>query len=60
MLEEEAAEVAVLMDKLKKMTELTDKISRSLGNLSGSAQLVEKSVQPILNQTGTLTILAAS
>ena len=47
--EEEAAEVEVLKEHLSKMTSLTDKISRSLGELSGSAEMVEKSVQPILS-----------
>ncbi|KAF3908204.1 hypothetical protein AA313_de0202658 [Arthrobotrys entomopaga] len=56
--EEEAAEVEVLNDRLKKMTAITDKISRSLGKLSGSAQQVENSVQPILKQTNSLTTLA--
>ncbi|KAF3937384.1 hypothetical protein ABW19_dt0205903 [Dactylella cylindrospora] len=58
--EEEAAEVEVLNDRLKKMTALTDKISKSLGKVSGSAKQVELSVQPILRQTGTLTALASN
>ncbi|KAF3904913.1 hypothetical protein ABW20_dc0108474 [Dactylellina cionopaga] len=60
LLEEEAAEVEVLNDRLKKMTAITEKISRSLGKLSGSAQQVENSVQPILKQTSTLTNLASN
>ncbi|EGX44118.1 exocyst complex component exo70 [Orbilia oligospora] len=58
--EEEAAEVEVLNERLKKMTGITDKISRSLTKLSGSAQQVEMSVQPILKQTGSLTALAGN
>ncbi|EPS36598.1 hypothetical protein H072_9818 [Dactylellina haptotyla CBS 200.50] len=58
--EEEAAEVEVLNDRLKKMTAITERISRSLGKLSGSAQQVEMSVQPILKQTGSLTTLAGN
>ncbi|KAK6525882.1 exocyst complex component exo70 [Arthrobotrys megalospora] len=58
--EEEAAEVEVLNERLKKMTAITDKISRSLTKLSGSAQQVEMSVQPILKQTGSLTALAGN
>ncbi|KAJ6258229.1 hypothetical protein Dda_7148 [Drechslerella dactyloides] len=58
--EEEAAEVEVLHERLKKVATITDKITRSLGKLSGSAQQVEKSVQPILKQTGTLTALAGN
>ncbi|KAK6343499.1 exocyst complex component exo70 [Orbilia blumenaviensis] len=58
--EEEAAEVEVLNERLKKMTTITDKISRSLTKLSGSAQQVEMSVQPILMKTGSLTALAGN